>query len=80
MHHNHSKSIYFKLFVQSCSKDENYTNQNSDNDKTHLIFSSDNIINIKIFIFIVKEQKIKYINIFKIILQLFNHIFILLII
>ena len=42
MHHNHSKSIYFKLFVQSCSKDENYTNQNIDNDKTHLIFSSDN--------------------------------------
>ena len=39
---NHSKSIYFKLFVQSCSKDENYTNQNNDNDKTHLIFSSDN--------------------------------------
>ena len=39
---NHSKSIYFKLFVQSCSKDENYTNQNNYNDKTHLIFSSDN--------------------------------------
>jgi hypothetical protein len=39
---NHSKSIYFKLFVQSCSKDENYTNQNNDNDKAHLIFSSDN--------------------------------------
>ena len=34
--------IYFKLFVQSCSKDENYTNQNNDNDKAHLIFSSDN--------------------------------------
>jgi hypothetical protein len=42
VHNNHSKSIYFKLFVQSCSKDENYTNQNNDNDKTHLIFSSDN--------------------------------------
>jgi len=42
MSNNHSKSIYFKLFVQSCSKDENYTNQNNDNDKTHLIFSSDN--------------------------------------
>ena len=39
---NHSKSIYFKLFVQSCSKDENYTNQNNYNDKAHLIFSSDN--------------------------------------
>ena len=43
MSNNHSKSIYFKLFVQSCSKDENYTNKNSDNDKTHLIFTSDNI-------------------------------------
>ena len=43
-------SLYFKLFVQSCSKDEGYTNQNLNNDEnnvsttTHYIFSSDNNI------------------------------------
>ena len=36
-------SIYFKLFVQSCSKDEGDINQNDTiNDNTHYIFSSDN--------------------------------------
>jgi hypothetical protein len=36
-------SIYFKLFVQSCSKDEGDINQNDTiNDNPHYIFSSDN--------------------------------------
>ena len=36
-------SIYFKLFLQSCSKDENNINQNNEiNENTHYIFSSDN--------------------------------------
>ena len=36
-------NIYFKLFVQSCSKDEDNINENSTiNDNTHYIFSSDN--------------------------------------
>ena len=41
--HNNKNSIYFKLFVQSCSKDEgNINDNNSINDNTHYIFSSDN--------------------------------------
>lgn len=40
---NNKNSIYFKLFVQSCSKDEDDINQtNSINDNTHYTFSSDN--------------------------------------
>ena len=42
-HNNNKNSIYFKLFVQSCSKDEgNIIDNNSINDNTHYIFSSDN--------------------------------------
>ena len=40
---NNKNSIYFNLFVQSCSKDEVDTDQsNSINDNPHYIFSSDN--------------------------------------
>ena len=40
---SNKNSIYFKLFVQSCSKDEIDSNQNSsDNDNTHYILSNDN--------------------------------------
>ena len=36
-------SIYFKLFLQSCSKDEGNINKNNEiNENTHYIFSSDN--------------------------------------
>ena len=40
---NNKNSIYFNLFVQSCSKDEgNINDNNSINDNAHYIFSSDN--------------------------------------
>ena len=40
---NNNKNLYFKLFVQSCSKDEiDENHNNSINDYTHYIFSSDN--------------------------------------
>lgn len=43
INNNKKNSIYFKLFLQSCSKDEDDNNENiKDNKHTHYIFSSDN--------------------------------------
>ena len=40
---SYNKNLYFKLFVQSCNKDEMDDNHNNSiNDYTHYIFSSDN--------------------------------------